>query len=410
MISVELAKAEYLKNRHNIFVYFAENYSASIQSILREIGMQDKSFTVDEGPLGSHFSFAFSEWLRTSKLSKTEDTPMNTYTLDQCDIDLPLADMIELRKMAETSFMGIFKPLKFQSYTSILSRNIISGENIVINLIDEDPNIDEKLFLSSMLLQKIECWKGHWLCCGGGHIVPNEALAMIIADYKNRTASFARNYYSSGNNRKKAYEILDNAKTIFTKSLGTHPLTFSNYAEYSQKMPLYFKAKNMSDELIKQAIELEKHQLEKGKSEITAWISHEGEFTFIDLLNITKDIKQFSSMPKNEKVQFLDFFAGYLEAVNMVPTEVLYRFFEDYPKEMQSIFSELKKYYDIDFPDQESLIEFFRPLHKNPIPGLVIMDTRLTDYINNGKTKIGRNDSCPCGSEKKFKKCCGFVF
>ena len=22
-------------------------------------------------------------------------------------------------------------------------------------------------------------------------------------------------------------------------------------------------------------------------------------------------------------------------------------------------------------------------------------------------TKVGRNDSCPCGSEKKFKKCCG---
>jgi uncharacterized protein YecA (UPF0149 family) len=22
-------------------------------------------------------------------------------------------------------------------------------------------------------------------------------------------------------------------------------------------------------------------------------------------------------------------------------------------------------------------------------------------------TKIGRNDPCPCGSEKKFKKCCG---
>ena len=21
--------------------------------------------------------------------------------------------------------------------------------------------------------------------------------------------------------------------------------------------------------------------------------------------------------------------------------------------------------------------------------------------------KIGRNDSCPCGSQKKFKKCCG---
>lgn len=22
-------------------------------------------------------------------------------------------------------------------------------------------------------------------------------------------------------------------------------------------------------------------------------------------------------------------------------------------------------------------------------------------------TKVGRNDPCPCGSQKKFKKCCG---
>lgn len=23
-----------------------------------------------------------------------------------------------------------------------------------------------------------------------------------------------------------------------------------------------------------------------------------------------------------------------------------------------------------------------------------------------GRTKVGRNDPCPCGSEKKFKRCC----
>ncbi|MEX2104670.1 MAG: PBPRA1643 family SWIM/SEC-C metal-binding motif protein [Bacilli bacterium] len=25
------------------------------------------------------------------------------------------------------------------------------------------------------------------------------------------------------------------------------------------------------------------------------------------------------------------------------------------------------------------------------------------------KERIGRNDPCPCGSEKKYKKCCGIV-
>ena len=30
-----------------------------------------------------------------------------------------------------------------------------------------------------------------------------------------------------------------------------------------------------------------------------------------------------------------------------------------------------------------------------------------TPPVRNGTTAIGRNDPCPCGSGKKFKKCCG---
>lgn len=26
---------------------------------------------------------------------------------------------------------------------------------------------------------------------------------------------------------------------------------------------------------------------------------------------------------------------------------------------------------------------------------------------NDGEAKVGRNDPCPCGSGKKYKKCCG---
>ena len=27
--------------------------------------------------------------------------------------------------------------------------------------------------------------------------------------------------------------------------------------------------------------------------------------------------------------------------------------------------------------------------------------------VNSSKEKVGRNDPCPCGSGKKYKKCCG---
>ncbi|MGA1825307.1 MAG: SEC-C metal-binding domain-containing protein [bacterium] len=31
----------------------------------------------------------------------------------------------------------------------------------------------------------------------------------------------------------------------------------------------------------------------------------------------------------------------------------------------------------------------------------------MNDYTIIGVRKIGRNDSCPCGSGRKYKHCCG---
>lgn len=41
---------------------------------------------------------------------------------------------------------------------------------------------------------------------------------------------------------------------------------------------------------------------------------------------------------------------------------------------------------------------------KNPVHEKVIC--RGKTYIVPKETKIGRNDLCPCGSGKKYKKCC----
>ncbi len=36
-----------------------------------------------------------------------------------------------------------------------------------------------------------------------------------------------------------------------------------------------------------------------------------------------------------------------------------------------------------------------------------ICDNGTWFYIDGATPKIGRNDTCPCGSKKKYKKCCG---
>ena len=38
---------------------------------------------------------------------------------------------------------------------------------------------------------------------------------------------------------------------------------------------------------------------------------------------------------------------------------------------------------------------------------MVDFDTGVVQERSRKVTKVGRNDPCPCGSLKKFKKCCG---
>ena len=37
----------------------------------------------------------------------------------------------------------------------------------------------------------------------------------------------------------------------------------------------------------------------------------------------------------------------------------------------------------------------------------LIKETPKTEPIKSDKAEVGRNDPCPCGSGKKYKKCCG---
>ena len=43
-------------------------------------------------------------------------------------------------------------------------------------------------------------------------------------------------------------------------------------------------------------------------------------------------------------------------------------------------------------------------MQEGPEPG---QSTQTIEPIRNRGAKVGRNDPCPCGSGKKYKKCCG---
>ena len=63
-------------------------------------------------------------------------------------------------------------------------------------------------------------------------------------------------------------------------------------------------------------------------------------------------------------------------------------------------------------PD-EGFVSFIARYHDDNRPGAIIERSRFLKengrwyYIDGTRPLIGRNDPCPCGSGKKFKKCCG---
>ncbi|VDY64479.1 Predicted metal-binding protein related to the C-terminal domain of SecA [Shimwellia blattae] len=62
---------------------------------------------------------------------------------------------------------------------------------------------------------------------------------------------------------------------------------------------------------------------------------------------------------------------------------------------------------------EEGFVSFVARFEENGKPGAIIECSRFLKeqgrwyYIDGTRPQFGRNDPCPCGSGKKFKKCCG---
>ncbi|WP_318386712.1 YchJ family protein [Enterobacter sp.] len=63
--------------------------------------------------------------------------------------------------------------------------------------------------------------------------------------------------------------------------------------------------------------------------------------------------------------------------------------------------------------DNEGYVSFVARFNEQGKPGAIIERSRFLKengqwyYIDGTRPQFGRNDPCPCGSGKKFKKCCG---
>jgi preprotein translocase subunit SecA len=88
----------------------------------------------------------------------------------------------------------------------------------------------------------------------------------------------------------------------------------------------------------------------------------------------------------------------------------------EYQKEGYNLFLDLVDRISAESIEKLFMVQLARqpsPVQQEPVPSQKIVLSRGSDQPEKGTTvkregkKVGRNDPCPCGSGKKYKKCCG---
>jgi preprotein translocase subunit SecA len=88
----------------------------------------------------------------------------------------------------------------------------------------------------------------------------------------------------------------------------------------------------------------------------------------------------------------------------------------EYQKEGYDLFIDLITRISTESIEKLFMVQLARqpsPIQQEPLPSQKFVLSRGSDQPEKGKTikregkKVGRNDPCPCGSGKKYKKCCG---
>ncbi|WP_166830102.1 preprotein translocase subunit SecA [Thalassoroseus pseudoceratinae] len=132
-----------------------------------------------------------------------------------------------------------------------------------------------------------------------------------------------------------------------------------------------------------------------------SWKDH---LYYMDHLRSTIGLESYAQKdPKVEyKRQGRTAFAGVWDRIGQQVTQAIFRLEKQSPEFVGSLWTiTAATHAAAPQPQQQSGQQ---PTEEGPLPG---QEDQVVDPIVNRGEKVGRNDPCPCGSGKKYKKCCG---
>jgi len=245
--------------------------------------------------------------------------------------------------------------------------------------------------------------KGVWFLSGVQSIMPLEMEQVIFEDFVRKQPP-KRMYRNNPEKLKKAFELQKDIYDFFVEFYGSDEIIVPG-DKLAQKQREFYSAwnshlggKGFPDEKIFP------EDIRETDSVGIVMDPKEGEFIIIDY-GFFVDI---FSKPDEKREGWRELILGYLEDES-IPALVFERIKKRHPdgfrEVMSDIFLEFQEGSLDPADDLDVLMDEYKPERNEIYPSVCPMNERFKKYYYQSR-KIGRNGPCPCGSGKKYKKCC----
>lgn len=247
--------------------------------------------------------------------------------------------------------------------------------------------------------------KNFWFLSGNQQILPVTVEKNIFEDFIQRQPS--KNIYRNNPEKlKKAFKLQKEIYDFFVEYYGTDEVIGTGKALEQKQWEFYnaWNARLGGKNYIPKEVFSE--EFKESNSAGMIMNSKNGEYFFIDYGRFIEIFAEPDKRQKGRKKLVLEYLKD-----ESIPRFVFERVKDRYQDDFRKIIKELigfkfKKDFD-PVNDFNMLMEKYKPTEDDPYPSIQPLNERFKKYYYQNQNKIGRNDSCFCGSGKKFKKCCG---
>lgn len=393
-----------------IYQFFDTHYPDELKRAIQDRILEHMDGeTVTDSDL-ANTSMYMQDFLMRSRLQDERIySPLDIYSFHQLKSGVALSEVMAMRQMYHCSYNGIFKIVSQLDPTTLQVINLVSKETIALHASGGVSFEQVERMQNMLLVQRIEPYKDLNFACGSGHLMESKLYFKLLKGFTENTLLYNKSYFSSLENRQRHYTSFQKLVDDFKRHFGASIYICHDRETYIQKMvKMIDEAENESHQMFLSVVFTppEADSIFEIEDGVSICVNPQGVYFFMDYKAKMNQFFEYLHTANQEGCQtFIRSFDHYIKDAE-VPVDVFERLEQQCPEGISKFLSDYKALYGINFPGFKAWIQFWRPDYPAGRPVVDYYAKFLNSFLCES-TDIGRNDPCFCGSELKFKKCCG---